>query len=132
LIKLTKKLLVVTKKFKLGDFVSILLFILLILISIHFFWNFPQGQYLKIQKNDEVLGIYSLNQTDIHTVHNLIGDSEIIIENGKARFSKSPCKKQYCIHQGWINKINQIVICMPNQISISIIGDKENYDAINY
>ena len=83
-------------------------------------------------KNDEVLGIYSLNQTDIHTVHNLIGDSEIIIENGKARFSKSPCKKQYCIHQGWINKINQIVICMPNQISISIIGDKENYDAINY
>ena len=129
---LTKNLLKLIKKFKIGDYFSIILFLLIIFISIKFFWNFPQGGYLKIQKNNKVIGIYSLNQSDKHIIKNSIGNAEVIIEEGKARFSKAPCKKQYCVHQGWINKVNQIVICMPNQITISIIGNKESYDTINY
>ena len=55
-----------------------------------------------------------------------------IIDNGKVRFSTSPCPKKYCIHQGWINKANQTIVCIPNQISISIVGAKRKYDSINY
>ena len=54
------------------------------------------------------------------------------LDHGKVRFSSAPCAKKYCIHQGWINKANQIIICIPNEISISILGGKKNYDSINY
>ena len=52
------------------------------------------------------------------------GEIKIVIDNGRVRFSSAPCPKKYCIHQGWINKANQIIICIPNKISISILGPK--------
>ena len=78
------------------------------------------------------IGSFSLNQNITKIIEGPVGKSEIIIKSGKVRISKSPCTKKYCIHQGWINKANQMIVCIPNQISISIIGPKRGYDAINY
>jgi len=129
---LMQKILLLIKKFKSGDWLVILLFISLIFFITKYYWEFPQGQYLKIEKNNEIIGTYSLNQKNNFIIDSHMGASEIIIDNNRARFSKSPCKKQYCIHQGWIKKINQTIICLPNQISISVIGNKEQFDSINY
>ncbi len=132
MMNLMQKILLLIRGFKPGDWIIIIFFLFFILMTIKFFLNFPDGQYLKIQKNSEILGIYSLNQQNIKIIKGLRGVSEIVINNGKVRFTKAPCNKQYCIHQGWISKINQMIVCIPNQISISIIGDKETHDSINY
>ena len=60
------------------------------------------------------------------------GEIKIVIDNGRVRFSSSPCPKKYCIHQGWINKVNQTIVCLPNQILISITDGNESYDSVNY
>lgn len=129
---LMKKIFLLIKKFKVGDWFVIIMFIFLIFFITKYYWNFPEGQYLKIEKNNEVIGTYSLNQKKTISINSNLGESEITIDNNSARFSRAPCKKQYCIHQGWIKKINQIVICLPNQITISVIGNEEQFDSINY
>ena len=127
-----KKLLQSYKVIKAGDWFIIILFCALIIISTKFLWNLPQGEYLQIYKNNEILATYSLNQKITKIIDGEKGETKITIDNGKVRFSSAPCAKKYCIHQGWINKANQIIICIPNKISISILGGKKNYDSINY
>ena len=127
-----KKILQSFKVAKAGDWFIIILFFTLIVISTKLLWNLPQGQYLEIYKNNEILATYSLNQQITKTINGAKGETKITINNGKVRFSSAPCAKKYCIHQGWINKANQIIICIPNKISISILGGNKNYDSINY
>ena len=127
-----KKILQSFKVAKAGDWLIIILFFALIIISMKLLWNLPQGQYLEIYKNNEILATYSLNQQITKTISGAKGETKITINNGKVRFSSAPCAKKYCIHQGWINKANQIILCIPNKISISILGSNKNYDSINY
>jgi hypothetical protein len=129
---LIKKILQFSKIIKTGDWFIIILFCALIIISTKFLWNLPQGEYLQIYKNNEILATYSLNQKVTKIINGEKGETKIIIDNGKVRFTSAPCTKKYCIHQGWINKANQIIICIPNKISISIFGGEKNYDSINY
>ena len=117
---------------KAGDWFIIILFCALIIVSTKFLWNLPQGEYLEIYKNNKILATYSLNQKVTKIINGEKGETKIIIDNGKVRFTSAPCTKKYCIHQGWINKANQIIICIPNKISISILGGEKNYDSINY
>ena len=129
---LIKKLLQSYKVIKVGDWFVILLFCALIIFSIKSLWNLPKGEYLEIYKKNEILATYSLNQKITKKINGIKGVTEIMIDNGRVRFSESPCPKKYCIHQGWINKANQMIVCIPNQISISIIGPKRGYDAVNF
>ena len=127
-----KKLLQSYKLIKIGDWFTIILFCVLIIISTKLLWNMPQGEYLEIYKNNELLATYSLNQKITKEIKGKKGKTKIVIDNGRVRFSSSPCPKKYCIHQGWITKANQTIICIPKEISISIIGAKKGYDTINY
>jgi len=120
------------KEIKLGDVLLILLLMGLIIFIINKSWNTPIGQYLKIEKNTEHTKIISLDQIKEEKITGLLGNSEISIIDGKARFSKAPCTKKYCIHQGWINKVNQTIVCLPNQITIAITDGSESYDSVNY
>jgi hypothetical protein len=129
---LIKKILQSSRLIKPGDWFIIFLFCLLIVISAKVLWDLPQGQYLEIHKNNEILATYSLNQKTKKQIHGPKGVTEVIINSGKVRFSSSPCPKKYCIHQGWIQKANQTIVCIPNQISIYIVGGKRAYDTINY
>ena len=129
---LIKKILKSSKSVKFGDWFIIFLFCALIVISTKLLWSLPQGEYLEIYENNKILATYSLNQEITKEINGAKGKTKIIINNGKVRFSSSPCPKKYCIHQGWINKANQTIVCIPNKISISIVGAKSKYDAINY
>ena len=121
-----------TKKILIGDLFLIFFFIGLTVFLTLMLWNFPQGEYLKIQMGAQDIGSFSLNQNSTKIIEGPIGKTEVIINSGKVRISKSPCTKKYCIHQGWINQLNQTIVCVPNQISVSIIGNQSDYDSLNY
>jgi hypothetical protein len=130
--KLMKKISQFIKKIQIGDLFTIFIFILLTGYLSSILWNFPQGEYLKIHMGKKEIGSFSLNQNMTKVIEGPIGKTEVIIDSGKVRISKSPCTKKYCIHHGWIKKLNQTIVCVPNQISISIIGNQSDYDSLNY
>ena len=48
------------------------------------------------------------------------------------RYTQSPCRNQYCVHQGWLSRAGQVAVCLPNQISLELLGGDKNYDSLNY
>ena len=126
------KLLLFIKQAKVGDLLIIIFALGVIIYMIIKSWNVPNGKYLKIEMYDNQIKFFSINQSRKQKIPGLLGNSEISIDNGKARFAKSPCSKKYCIHHGWVSKVNQTIVCLPNQIAISITDGNEIYDSINY
>ena len=116
----------------LGDWLVIIISLVTVIFMFQLFWSTEQGSKLKIRQGDKIIVTYDLNQTrDLH-IHGAVGDSLISIVQGKVRFKQSPCRNQYCVHQGWLSRAGQVAICIPNQISLQLIGAKSSYDSLNY
>ncbi len=106
--------------------------IVAIIIMFQQFWSFAPASQLKIRQGSQIVGTYDLNQQRELHVKGAIGEAIIVINNGQARFKQSPCPNQYCVHQGWLSRAGQAAICLPNQISLQLLGAKNTYDSLNY
>jgi hypothetical protein len=115
-----------------GDWLVIFASIIVVIFMFQQFWSLEHASKLKIRQGDKIIGTYDLNQTRELQIHGALGDSLISINQGKVRFKQSPCHNQYCVHQGWLSHAGQVVICLPNQISLQLMGAKKTYDSLNY
>jgi len=115
-----------------GDWLTILASVLCVLYLFQTLWSNEHAAKVQIRLGDKIYATYSLNQQrEIH-VHGQLGDAVISISQGKARFAKSPCTTQYCVHQGWLTRAGQVAICLPNHISLELVGEAKPYDSLNY
>jgi len=61
-----------------------------------------------------------------------LGDSVIEISHGHARFVSSPCRGQVCVQTGWLESAGDIAACLPNRISLTLLGQHPRFDSINF
>ncbi len=54
----------------------------------------------------------------------------LTVKDGQAYISKSSCDDKICVSSGKISRTGQIIVCAPAKISIKIIGNGGDYDAI--
>jgi len=66
------------------------------------------------------------------TVQGAIGPSVIEIHDGGARFVDSPCNGKLCLRGGWHRHAGETGACLPNRVSLTLIGNDQPWDAINY
>jgi hypothetical protein len=104
----------------------------LVVVSFLTLWSHQPAATLRVRVGSTVLGEYSLMQTKLLTVSGSAGKATIEIQQGKVRFKHSPCHNQYCVHQGWLTHAHQAAICIPNQISIELMGASPAFDTLNY
>ena len=115
-----------------GDWLVIAASSIAVIFMFQQFWSIAPASKLKIRQGNTVLGVYDLNQTRELKITGPMGNSLISITQGKVRFKQSPCHNQYCVHQGWLSRAGQVAICLPNQISLQLLGAKSAYDSLNY
>lgn len=115
-----------------GDKLVIALGLLLVITLFQTLWRNEHAAKVQVRVGDKVYATYSLNQQREVHVHGKLGEAIISIAQGKARFARSPCNSQYCVHQGWLTHAGQAAICLPNQISLELIGQTKPYDSISY
>jgi len=76
---------------------------------------------------------HSLLRNQTLTVNGKLGDSVIRIKNGKAAFIDSPCSNKQCIHSGWLDRNGDTTACLPNRITLSVIGNGiARHDSVNF
>jgi len=61
-----------------------------------------------------------------------LGHSHIQVRDGQVRFINSPCPNKLCIHTGWLSQGGEVAICLPNKVSLQILGSDPRFDAINF
>lgn len=114
-----------------GDWLVLALCLALVGWSWHHGGQYTQASKCQIRQGRHIVGTYDLNQDRHITVQGPIGRSVIHIHAGKVRFEHAPCHTQYCVQQGWLNRAGQVALCLPNQVSITLLG-KRGFDSLNY
>ncbi|MGC9125101.1 MAG: NusG domain II-containing protein, partial [Caldisericaceae bacterium] len=54
------------------------------------------------------------------------------VEGNRVRVSESTCKDHLCVKQGWIDRVGESITCLPNRISVSIVGGQSAIDSTTY
>jgi hypothetical protein len=93
--------------------------------------NEPAGK-LRIRAGDHIFATLSLDQNRVIEVPGPLGISRIVIDHGRARVASDPGRHQYCVKQGWLTHAGEVAMCLPNQVSVELLGAKKVYDSINY
>ncbi|MCK5480009.1 MAG: NusG domain II-containing protein [Gammaproteobacteria bacterium] len=91
-----------------------------------------QARYVRIQAGNEEPIAAELSPDRKLQVHGPLGDSVIEIKESRARFLASPCTGQQCVHSGWLEAAGELAACLPNRISIQLLGRHPRFDAINF
>ncbi|MBI9107511.1 MAG: NusG domain II-containing protein [Spirochaetales bacterium] len=105
----------------------------IIFLSVRIYTAEPGAPVLKVDTADYVY-IYPLEEDMEVEVEGPIGSSHIIIKDGTAYISSSPCEDQLCVLMGGISEPGQWAACLPNRVFLSIEGgeDDEEIDILSY
>lgn len=112
-----------------------LILIIIVLLAAGAVWFFSSfftsetGGKLKISVNNQVFGIYDLDENQ----EIMVSDTNICrIENGRAIMEYADCPDQVCVHASAISKNGQTIICMPNRVVLEVINgtDQNEIDTI--
>lgn len=78
---------------------------------------------LRIQVEDRVW-VYDLAEDREIEVPGPLGTTEVHIEGGEVYVHESPCKEKICIAAGRISRPNEWIVCLPNRVFITILGER--------
>lgn len=100
------------------------------------YWFFWQGndtaQEVEVLVDGKKTHILDLFENKRVTIQGSLGESIIEIKDGQARFLSSPCNTSFCVRSGWQDHGGDFVACLPNGVSLHLVGGNKVYDAINF
>ena len=89
----------------------------------------PAG-WVEVRALGAVVGTYPLDQDRELSVRGRLGDSKLRIEGGRVRFVDSPCPNKVCVHSGWLQDSGEFAACVPNGVSLRLIGAANGVDGV--
>jgi hypothetical protein len=95
-------------------------------------WHGEQAGKVRIRAGDAVFATLSLAQKRTLDVPGPLGISRIEIDQGRVRVAADPGRHQYCVKQGWLTRAGEVAMCLPNQVSVELLGEGKAYDSLNY
>ncbi len=73
----------------------------------------------------------SLQHDDLFILEGAAGRALIEISDGSILIRDSACPQKLCVRQGRIRRVGEIIVCVPNKITIWIEGRRPNpFDAV--
>ena len=55
-------------------------------------------------------------------------DADFEVKNGKIRLTEASCPDKICEKTGYIGSSGQSIICVPNKITVAVVGSDESFD----
>lgn len=115
-----------------GDIVIIALAVLLIaLLAAH-----PHGegkpQVVRVMGGAHEHQDYPAWQSQRISIPGPLGETVIEINAGRARVLASPCSRKLCIRAGWLDAAGEATACVPNRVSVALLGHDPRFDAMNF
>jgi len=117
----------ILKKLKISDFILIFLLIMSGLFSsFYIYGNNDKDKKVIVELSGKVYGVYDLNSDRIIDLKGPQSRAKINIENGYVFVSESGCPQKICKRMGKKNRINELIVCIPNRLIIRIEGEMKN------
>ena len=101
---------------------SLLLLSLIVLLIINL--TKKEGALVRVEISGEVVGEYPLDVDSVYTLNG--GTNTLTIKDGVAYMSYSECPDHTCEGTGKIKFVGETIVCLPNKVSVTIIGDSDD------
>ncbi|MEI7455637.1 MAG: NusG domain II-containing protein [Nitrosomonadales bacterium] len=115
-----------------GDWLTLILGAWSVALLALTFWSGEMADKVIIRSGGKLFREVPLSRNQQIEVPGPLGVSLISIENRKVRIAKDPSPRQYCVRQGWLQQAGEIALCLPNQVSVELVGSHKRYDSLNY
>lgn len=115
-----------------GDWLTLLLGSVCVGLLALTLWSGDLADKAIIRGGGKILSVVPLSRDQQIEVSGPLGVSIISIQQRKARIASDPSPRQYCVRQGWLKQAGEIALCLPNQVSVELVGSKKRYDSLNY
>ena len=113
------------------DFVAIAAALLLTALSfLVFMRSGAPGSTVIIKLDGKVYGSYSLSENRRIEIKENKAHNTVVIEDGSVRMEDSDCPDLYCVKQGRITRSGESIICLPHRLSVELVSDKPEIDAV--
>jgi hypothetical protein len=118
--------------FKPGDWLTLLLGSVCVALLTLNLWSGDLADKAIIRSGGKIFSEVPLSRDQQIEVPGRLGISIIRIQQRKARIASDPSPRQYCVRQGWLQQAGEIALCLPNQVSVELVGSRKRYDSLNY
>ena len=115
-----------------GDWLTLGLGIFCVVFITFRLWTGEQADKAIIRSGGKLFREVPLSRNQTIAVPGPLGLSMIVIENRQVRIASDPSPRQYCVRQGWLQQAGEIALCLPNQVSVELVGSHKRYDSLNY
>lgn len=61
-----------------------------------------------------------------------LGETVVEIAEGRARVVSSPCTQKICLRSGWLEAAGDATACVPNRVSVALLGRDPRFDAVSF
>lgn len=88
-----------------------------------------KGMYAEILKENTVIKRVDLSIDETFSPE---GYPNVVfrVENGRIAFVKSDCPDKICVGTGFIGNKGQSAVCLPNRLTLRIVGQNDKEDTI--
>ena len=100
---------------------SLLLLSIIVLLIINL--KKKEGALVRIEIEGETVGEYPLNVDKEYSLNG--GTNVLVIKDGVAYMTYSDCPDHICEKTGKIKYVGETIVCLPNKVSVTIIGDSD-------
>jgi len=123
---------ILLQQIKPGDWLTLLLGSMCVVALTLKLWGGDLADTAIIRSGGKIFREVTLSRDQMIEVPGPLGTSIINIQQRKARIASDPGPRQYCVRQGWLQQAGEIALCLPNQVSIELVGSRKKYDSLNY
>lgn len=117
---------------KAGDWLTLIAALSFTLWSFIVLWQTDRAEKAIVRGGGQIVGEFPLSQNRSIAVQGPLGASLIVIHERRARVAQDPSPRQYCVKQGWLKRQGEMAVCLPNQVSVELVGSKKLYDSLSY
>ena len=112
---------------------AILLGIALGLLLWFWFGHQEQGEMVEVTVDGEIYGTYPLkDEQEISILPEGATETTnfLVITEGQADMKSADCPDKLCVHQAAISHVGETIVCLPNRVVVTIIGEETPQDPI--
>ncbi len=117
---------------KLGDWLTLLFASMGVAGLTVAFWHGELADKVIIRSGGKIFREVSLSRDQEIAVTGPLGISIISIQKRRVRIAADPSPRQYCVRQGWLQQAGEVALCLPNQVSVELVGSNKQYDSLSY
>ncbi len=111
---------------------DVILIVVLLVVSLAFFvliqYKQDNGDVVVVKINGKETASYSLSVDGEYKLNN--GTNILRIEDGSAWIYYADCPDKICVNQGKINKPGQVITCLPNRLTVTVVSSKNGDELI--